>query len=77
MNLTYAIIHMAFTRWLKIFESQLPSKNESVLKVLHITIFTTKMYVKKCSSSSRCQDLNPRPLEHKSPPITTRPGLPP
>ena len=25
----------------------------------------------------RCWDANPRPLEHDSPPITTRPGLPP
>ena len=33
--------------------------------------------VKKCLSSIWCRDLNPRPLEHDSPPITTRPGLPP
>ena len=25
----------------------------------------------------RCQDSNSQPLEHESPPITTRPGLPP
>ena len=25
----------------------------------------------------RCWDSNPQPLEHESPPITTRPGLPP
>ena len=42
-----------------------------------ISIFTTNRYVKKCSSSIQCQDLNPQPLEHESPPITTRPGLPP
>ena len=34
-------------------------------------------YVKKCPSSIWCQDSNSRPLEHDSPPITTRPGLPP
>ena len=28
-------------------------------------------------SSIQCQDLNPRPSECESPPITTRPGLPP
>ena len=28
-------------------------------------------------SSIRHRDSNPRPLEHESPPITTRPGLPP
>ena len=43
----------------------------------HITNFTTNMYVKKCPSSIWCRDLNSRPLEHESPPITTRPGLPP
>ena len=30
-----------------------------------------------CPSSISCQDSNPRPLEHQSSPITTRPGLPP
>ena len=33
-------------------------------------------YVIKCPSSIRYQDLNPQPLEHESPPKTTRPGLP-
>ena len=33
--------------------------------------------MKKCRSSKWHLDLNPRPLEHESPPITTRPGLPP
>ena len=36
------------------------------------TIFTAN----KCSSSIRCQDSNPWPSEHASPPITTRLGLP-
>ena len=31
--------------------------------------------VKKCPSSIRCWDSNPRPLKHESPPITSRPGL--
>ena len=31
----------------------------------------------KCPSSIRCRDSNPRPFKHESPPITTRPGLPP
>ena len=39
--------------------------------------FLQQIYVKKCSSSIWCQDSNPRPLECESPPITTRPGLPP
>ena len=30
-----------------------------------------------CPSSIRRLDSNPRPSEHESPPITTRPGLPP
>ena len=33
--------------------------------------------MKKCPSSRWCRDSNSRPLEHESPPITTRPGLPP
>ena len=33
--------------------------------------------LKKCPSSIRCWDLNPQPIEHKSSPITPRPGLPP
>ena len=36
-----------------------------------------QIYVKKCPSSKWCGDLNPQPLEHESPPVTTRPGLPP
>ena len=33
--------------------------------------------MKRCPSSIRCRDLNPRPSECESLPITTRPGLPP
>ena len=33
--------------------------------------------VKKCPSSKWCKDSNSQPLEHESPPITTRQGLPP
>ena len=33
--------------------------------------------MKKCSSSIQCWDSNLQPLEHESPHITTRPGLPP
>ena len=39
--------------------------------------FLHQIYVKKCPSSIRCWDSNPRPSEHESPSITTRPGLPP
>ena len=41
-----------------------------------LQIFTTNI-CEKCPSSIRCRDSNPRPLERESPPITTRPGLPP
>ena len=41
----------------------------------NITNFTTNKYVKKWPSSIWCWDSNSRPLEHLSPPITTRPGL--
>ena len=36
-----------------------------------------QIYVEKYPSSIRCWDLNPQPLKHESPPITTRQGLPP
>ena len=39
----------------------------------HIIILQ-QINVKKCTSSIQCQDSNSQPLEHKSPPITTRPG---
>ena len=42
----------------------------------NIIIFTT-IYVKKCPSSIRYQFSNPRSFGRESPPITTRPGLPP
>ena len=42
------------------------------------TILTTNQCEKmSCPSSIRHWDSNPRPLECESPPITTRPGLPP
>ena len=42
------------------------------------TICTTNHCEKmSCPSSIWRQDLNPQPLERESPPITTRPGLPP
>ena len=37
--------------------------------------FTTNICDKR-PSSIQCWDLNPRPSEHESPPLTTRPGLP-
>ena len=43
----------------------------------HITIFSTNRYVRKCPSSIQCRDSNTWPLEHESPPLTTRPGLSP
>ena len=40
----------------------------------HITSFTANE-CEICPSSKRCRELNSRPLEYESPPITTRPGL--
>ena len=40
------------------------------------TIFKT-IQCENVTSSLRCADLNPQPLEHESSPITNRPGLPP
>ena len=42
----------------------------------NITIFTSNK-CEKCPSNIRCWDSNPRPSEHESSHITTRPGLPP
>ena len=39
--------------------------------------FLQQINVKKCPSSIRCWDSNSQPSENKSPPLTTRPGLPP
>ena len=36
--------------------------------------FLQQIYARKCPSSIQCWDSNPQPSEHKSPPITTRPG---
>ena len=45
---------------------------------IRITILTSNICeIMLWPSSIRRLDFNPRPLEHKSPPITTRPGLPP
>ena len=43
----------------------------------HINTILQKIDVKKCPSSIRRWDSNPRPSERESPPITARPGLPP
>ena len=40
------------------------------------TTFATNK-CEKCPSSIRCRDSNSQPLASESPPITTRPGLPP
>ena len=39
--------------------------------------FYNKYMRKKCPSSIRCRDSNPRPSKRESLPFTTRPGLPP
>ena len=44
----------------------------SVFSINHFK-FLQQIYVKKCPSSLLYQDSNPRPSEHASPPITTRP----
>ena len=41
-----------------------------------LQFFTTNK-CEKCPSSIWCRDSNPQPSEYESPPITTRPGLPP
>ena len=58
-------------------------KSPSPASFSFIFVFSKKHYnfttnkCEKCPSSLRCWDLNPQPFEHESPPIITRPGLPP
>ena len=41
-----------------------------------IQFYNKSMWKMSCPSRIWCRDSNPWPLEHESPPITTRPGLP-
>ena len=41
----------------------------------NINTILQQIHVKKCPSSIRHRESNPRPSERESPPITTRPGL--
>ena len=43
----------------------------------NINTILQQINVKKCPSSIRRWDSNPWPSDHESPPINTRPGLPP
>ena len=45
-------------------------------KQTSMNFFTTN-WCEKCPSSILCRDSNPRPSEHESPPISTRPGFKP
>ena len=49
----------------------------SVFSNKQYNFYNKSMWKMPCSSSIRRWDLNPWPLECESPPITTRPGLPP
>ena len=60
----------------KCFFKNGPSSASFLSFQTNITILTTNK-CEKCPSSIRCWDLNQHPLEHESPPITTRPGLRP
>ena len=42
----------------------------------HKLQFLQQINVRKCPFCIWCHDLNSQPLEHETPPITTRPGLP-
>ena len=39
--------------------------------------FLQQIKWEKCPSSIRCRDSNSQPSDYESPPLTTRPGLPP
>ena len=40
-------------------------------------VYLRSFPTKKCTSSIWCHNTNPKPLQHESSPIITRPGLPP
>ena len=71
MNLLSRFLSIIFLNWPSSASFCLFSSFQTTIKSLTTNI---KML---WPSSIRRQDLNPWPLEHKSPPITTRPGLPP
>ena len=52
-----------------LFRLILVSPNKQVLQQINVKM--------TCPFSIQCRDLNPRPLEHESSPITSRQGLPP
>ena len=59
-------------------------KKMAIARLLSFILFFSNKYYnfynptneKKWPSSIQCWGSNPQPLEHESPPITTRPGLP-
>ena len=54
-----------------------PASSPFIFDLFKQTIqFLQQIYVKKCPFSIRCWDLNPRPPERESLPITTRPKAP-
>ena len=48
----------------------------SVFSNKQYNFYNNSMWKMSCPSSIQRRDSNPRPLEHKMSPITTRPGLP-
>ena len=74
--LQHAVFNLFFLLFSKMGQPRPLFRLFSVFSNKHYK-FLQQIYVKKCPSSIRCRDSNPRPLERESPPITTRPGLPP
>ena len=70
-NGTMGSLHRGF------WNGPLPASFSFILSLFQTnnTIFTT--ICEKCPSSIPCWDSNPRSLDRKSPPVSTRPGLPP
>ena len=59
------------------FNSPSPILFSFIFGLCKQTNYTILQKMTKCPYSIQCYDLNPIPPEHESPPITTRPGLPP
>ena len=62
---------------LHFFNSPSPILFSFIFGLCKQTNYTILQKMTKCQYSIQCYDLNPIPPEHESPPITTRPGLPP
>ena len=79
----YTICFLLFRLFVPLFQDSMLKNGPTPASFRLFLVFSHKQYkfysksIWKCPSSIWRWDLNPRPSEHESPPITNRPGLPP